>query len=98
MVIWSRPAQQDLRLIHDFIAKDSRRYAKKVSADILQASEELLRFPKKGRIVPEIDDPSVREIFLYSYRLIYQLSTERIEVLAVIHFKRDLTQIDLVIR
>jgi len=35
MVKWSRPARMDLKQIHDYIAKDSRYYAKKVKGDIL---------------------------------------------------------------
>lgn len=34
MVIGSQPASADLRSIHDFIARDSRFYAKKVVQDI----------------------------------------------------------------
>ena len=47
------------------------------------------RFPQMGRIVPEMDDSKVREVFIYSYRLIYQISQSNIEILAVIHAKRD---------
>jgi hypothetical protein len=32
MVIWSEPAKAGLRSIHDFIAHDSKHYAKKVTA------------------------------------------------------------------
>jgi len=35
MVNWSEPAKTDLRSIHDFIAHDSRHYAKKVTQDML---------------------------------------------------------------
>ena len=35
MVIWADPAKSDLRAIHDFIASDSKYYAKKVVLDIL---------------------------------------------------------------
>jgi toxin ParE1/3/4 len=38
MVIWSDPAKVDLRSIHDFIAHDSRHYAKKVTQDIVHWS------------------------------------------------------------
>lgn len=34
VVIWSQPVSADLRSIHDFIARDSRFYAKKVVQDI----------------------------------------------------------------
>jgi len=35
MVIWADPAKSDLRSIHDFIASDSKYYAKKVVQDIV---------------------------------------------------------------
>ncbi len=70
MVKWSRPARMDLKQIHDYIAKDSRYYAKKVVQTIVEKTEQLMVFPEIGRIVPEIDDPNTREVFVYSYRLI----------------------------
>jgi toxin ParE1/3/4 len=50
-------------------------------------------FPELGRIVPEIEVESIREIFIYSYRLIYQVLENNILIVAVIHGKRilDLT-------
>jgi toxin ParE1/3/4 len=89
MVKWSEPAKRDLKQIHDYIAKDSKYYAKKVAQNIVAATEELVEFPKTGRIVPEIGEINVRELFVYSYRLIYEISTDRIKILAIIHGKRD---------
>ena len=79
----------DLKQIHEYIAKDSRYYAKKVVQTIVEKTEELMVFPEIGRIVPEIDDPNIRELFVYSYRLIYEISSDGIEILAVIHGRRD---------
>ncbi|HEY3424683.1 MAG TPA: type II toxin-antitoxin system RelE/ParE family toxin [Negativicutes bacterium] len=42
MVKWSAPAKQDLKQIHDFIARDSERYAKKVTMDFVTRSESFL--------------------------------------------------------
>jgi len=89
MVKWSRPARMDLKQIHDYIAKDSRYYAKKVVQTIVEKTEELMVFPEIGRIVPEIDDPNIRELFVYSYRLIYEITPNGIEILAVIHGRLD---------
>ena len=89
MVKWSRPARMGLKQIHDYIAKDSRYYAKKVVQTIVEKTEELMVFPEIGRIVPEIDDPNIRELFVYSYRLIYEISSDGIEILAVIHGRRN---------
>jgi plasmid stabilization system protein ParE len=55
----------------------------------LRNLEALNSFPEAGRIVPEINDPKIREIFVYSYRLIYEIFPNRVEVLALIHSKRD---------
>jgi toxin ParE1/3/4 len=40
-------------------------------------------------MVPEIDNPNIGELFVYSYRLIYEISSDGIEILAVIHGRRD---------
>lgn len=68
MVKWSEPAKLDLKQIHGYISRDSRFYAEKVSLEIVEKSEKLGFFPEAGRIVPEIGDSNIREIFVYSYR------------------------------
>ena len=30
-------------------------------------------YPEAGRTVPEIEDPKIREVFIYSYRLVYEV-------------------------
>jgi addiction module RelE/StbE family toxin len=91
MVIWSIPAKHDLKKIHDYIVEDSKYYALKVSQEFVVKSEALLDFPKMGRVVPEIGDPNIRELIIYSYRLVYEVSSNRIEILAVIHCKQNFT-------
>jgi plasmid stabilization system protein ParE len=94
VVRWSFPARNDLRQIHAYIAKDSRYYAKKVVQEIVAKARSLEAFPVKGRVVPEIEDPNVREVFIYSYRLIYEIAPYEIRVLAVVHGKRDLSRVE----
>ena len=89
MVIWSKPARDDLKKIYDYIACDSKYYAIKVSQEFIEKSEQLADLPKMGRIVPEIEDSNIRELIIYSYRLIYEISSNRIEVLAITHGKQD---------
>lgn len=90
MVIWSEPAKTDLRSIHDFIARNPKHYAKKVVLNIREKADILDKLPKMGRIIPEIGDEKVREISLYSYRIIDAIGSLNIFVLAVVHKKRDL--------
>jgi len=91
MVKWSIPARNDLKQIYNYIVIDSNHYAEKVTYDIVEKSEFLQNFPQMGRMVPEIEDPNIREVFIHSYRLIYKVLQEEIEVLALIHSKRDFT-------
>jgi len=95
VVEWTVPAKQDLKSIHDYIARDSRLYAKKVSLELVEKTEKLNIFPEIGRIVPEIGDSKIRELIIYSYRLIYEIYPDRIEILALIHGKRNFSKINL---
>ncbi|MFM9962521.1 MAG: type II toxin-antitoxin system RelE/ParE family toxin [Planctomycetaceae bacterium] len=63
-IIWPRQSEQDLRSIRDFIARDSRQYAKTMVDRIKKAVAGCRRFPEAAGIVPEFGDPSVREIFV----------------------------------
>ena len=90
MVIWSDPARADLRSIHDFIAHDSKHYAKKVTQDIAAKTDGLDELPRMGKMVPELGNEAIRELSLYSYRIIYEIRAPDVFVLAVIHKRRDL--------
>jgi plasmid stabilization system protein ParE len=95
MVIWTEPAKTDLRSIHDFIAHDSRHYAKKVTQEIREKTDILDKLPRMGKMVAEIDDETVKELSLYSYRIIYEIRSEDVFVLAVVHKRRDLMAEDI---
>lgn len=89
MVIWSDPAKADLRSIHDFIAHDSTHYAKKVTQAIVARADVLDELPRMGKMVPELDNEAIRELSLYSYRILYEIKAPDVIVLAVIHQRRD---------
>jgi toxin ParE1/3/4 len=80
-----------LKAIHDFIASDSRYYAKKIVQDIIDKTDILHKYPRIGRKLPEIDDDTIREIFAYSYRILYEIKSENIYILGIIHGKQDIT-------
>lgn len=89
MVIWSKPARADLRAIHDFIAHDSKHYAKKVTQDITAKTDVLDELPRMGKKVPELNNDNIRELSLYSYRVFYEIKKPDVFILAVIHKRRD---------
>jgi len=93
MVAWSEPAKEDLKIIYDYIQHDSPHYAQQVISNIIEKTETLIDFPEIGRVVPEIDENNIREVFIYSYRIIYEISNKEIIIHAVIHGKRDFNEI-----
>ncbi len=89
-IVWSRRAVQDLDTLTAFIAADSPAYAGVVLKNIVNQTRILARFPRAGRKVPELDDENVRELIVYSYRIIYRLQDGEVLIVAVIHGKRIL--------
>jgi plasmid stabilization system protein ParE len=89
-VRWTFRAREDLRQIAAFIRKDSPRYADLVAARIILAVDRLQQFPDSGRIVPERQDPTLREVIWQSYRIVYQPAptTGTIWVLTVFRSER----------
>jgi len=76
-IVWSRRAAQDLDSITDYIAADSPAYAGIVLKNIVNQARILARFPQAGRKVPEFDDENIRELIVYSYRIIYDWNMTR---------------------
>jgi addiction module RelE/StbE family toxin len=89
-IVWTQPAVEDLHELHAYIARDSELYASGFVEQLLSAVEALENHPKLGRIVPEGNDESIRELLSQHYRLIYRVAKDHIEMLSVIHGSRDL--------
>lgn len=92
-VIWSYEATADLEALAEYIAHDSVFYAAAFVREILAASRSLEVFPERGRIVPELANPNIRELFVRDYRLIYTIEESRVVALGLIHGKRDLKRL-----
>ena len=89
---WTEAAVDDLNEAAEFIARDSPFYARALARDVRDAARSLRRFAERGRVVPESDDPSIRELFVKHYRLIYQITPDHVVILAFVHGARDLTR------
>ena len=84
-VFWTDTAEGHLDAIYDYIAQDSPEYAKRVVDRLTRRSQQIAEFPLSGRRVPEYDIDQIREIIEGSYRIIYYIKPDQIDVLAVIH-------------
>jgi len=75
-----------------YIARDSRPAAERLLVLALDAASSLDSLSGRGRIVPEFDQPSVRELFVQRYRLLYEVTPDEVHILAFLHGARDLTR------
>ncbi len=93
-VRWSPEALEDIESIAEYIARDSAFYAKAVVAKLLGAARSLPEAPRIGRMVPELDNPNIRERLIYSYRMVYRISDDELLIIAVMHGKRLLENVE----
>ncbi|NOU11624.1 MAG: type II toxin-antitoxin system RelE/ParE family toxin [Nitrospira sp.] len=87
-LIWTRRAIEDVQSIRQFIAQDSPHYAELVRQQLIAAVERLPTFPQSGRVVPEANNPAIREVLQGSYRIVYRLIHDEIHILTVHHAAR----------
>ena len=89
-VTWSYEATEDLDALAEYIARDSSFYAAAFTHEVLDVSRSLNEFSERGRIVPELGDPKIRELLIRDYRLIYSIEQSSVVILALVHGARDL--------
>ena len=89
-ILWTEPAIEDLRNLHGYIAKDSKEFASTFVGKIILSVDKLTDFPRLGRMVPEADQEAIRELLYHNYRIVYRVKNDLIEILTVVHGRRDL--------
>lgn len=92
-VKWTEAAWSDLEEASDYIAKQSPYYAAAFVHDIRNVARSLTHMAERGRIVPEFKEPTVRELFVNRFRLIYQIEDEAVYIIGFIHGARDLPKL-----
>lgn len=84
-VYWTTTAVEQLDAIFAYLSLASPSYALRAVDRITRKSQQIALFPLSGRRVPEYAMDQIREVFVDSYRIIYHINPDRIDVLAVIH-------------
>jgi plasmid stabilization system protein ParE len=72
-VVLAPRAIQDLRDIVLYVAPDRPEAAKRLGFALIEKTKVLGAFPLSGRVVPEFADPSIRELILKPYRVVYRV-------------------------
>jgi toxin ParE1/3/4 len=94
-VTWTPDARDDLAAIHKDIAQDSPSAAAAFVLRLVGSVARLSGFPESGRVVPEFGVKSLRELIVGSYRVVYRLRGEDIEIIRIRHGARLLSVTDL---
>ena len=89
-IVWTLRSREDLRDIATFIASDNPPAALKLGGLIFARVDTLEKFPELGRVVPERNQPNIREIVVKNYRIVYRVHQKEkfLEILRVWHGAR----------
>jgi plasmid stabilization system protein ParE len=90
---WSPRAASDFEEICKYIARDSHYYALLFAKKVNAIVKGIPQFPKAGRVVPEYKDENLREKIYKNYRIVYRLKGDIVEIVAISHSAKPLTDI-----
>ncbi len=88
-VVWAPRAQAALDEAVAFVAQDSPSGALRILEQALAAGASLATLSERGRVVPERNNPGLREVFVFRYRLLYEVHPDLVRVVAFLHGARD---------
>ena len=92
-VVWTELAIEDLKSIHEYISKDSKFYADRFVAKLINRVDQLETHPQSGRIVPEFAKEDIRELIEGNYRIIFRIKVDHVGVVRVHHSARLLKDV-----
>jgi plasmid stabilization system protein ParE len=81
----SRSAESDIEDIVRYISIDDPDQALRFGRFLINHARGLAQFPERGRVVPEFDDDSIRELIVRKYRIVYRLNYDD-RVVEVVRF------------
>ena len=88
-VRWTDFALENLIAIGDYIERDSYVYAQMVVDSLFNSVDILEQNPLAGRVVPEFNNRTIRELIRGNYRIVYKLISEiDIDIITVHHSAR----------
>lgn len=88
-IVWAplaeRRVQEALqRIAEERLTAAAQRWLERLLASV----EQLATFPQRGRMVPEVNRPEIREVIVAPYRVVYRREPKRVIVLTVRHVRR----------
>ena len=95
---WTREALLRLQEIEEYIYEDNPEAAVKFVDKLISVTQDLIKYPEKGRVVPELSIDRFRELIYKNYRIVYLLKKKSIEILTVFESHKLLQKEDIIKR
>jgi addiction module RelE/StbE family toxin len=94
-VVLSRTAAADLVEIVEYIARDNPAAAARFGHELVAHTRKLEDFPEIGRVVPEFQIKTLRELIHGAYRVVYEIddAQKRVAVARFWHAARGVPEI-----
>ena len=89
-VRWTQSALNDLDNICEYIARDSQFYVAAFVNKIKLASRSLSKMSSRTRTVPETQNTNIRELLIGSFRLMFRLQGNEVQIIAILHQAQNL--------
>lgn len=89
---WTKKSISDLQGIYRFISLDSEKYANRFVDQIISRVDQLRDFPLSGRIVPEMNNPNIRELIYGNYRIFYKTNLTNVTIIRIHHSSRHVNE------
>ena len=84
LVSFSELAVRDVQDIKDWYASQSApEVGQRLIREVFASVDQLAAFPESGRVVPEFDQPWLRELIRPPFRIVYRVDGERVRVVRV---------------
>ena len=87
-ITWLEYASHDLEEIYNYIYTDSPYYANITKNKIVNRVLDLSYFPYLGRKVQIFNNYNLRELIYKSYRIIYEINSNKIYIHRIFHSSR----------
>lgn len=89
-VTFSESSARDLQELKEWYnAQSAPEMGERLIREIFAAVEQLATFPASGRVVPEFDQPWLRELIRPPFRIVYRVDGERVRVVRVWRSERE---------
>lgn len=84
----TKQAALDIQEITEYIARQNIQNAVRFADELLEVCCSIPDFPERGRIVPEVGQPLIREIIHKNYRIVYTVRQGKVYILQIFNAAR----------